>query len=134
MGIENSRRFRALPVYATLAAYGREGYSEMLQRQIGLARGIARYIKESDHFVLLPSQPGVTIDQVMGRTYIIVLFRARDDVLNAALVQRINATRRLYVSGTQWGGKPAARFAVANWQVDVERDLEIAKEVLQSVL
>jgi hypothetical protein len=45
----------------------------------------------------------------------------------------MNSTRKLYVSGTQFDGKAAARFAVANWQVDVERDLAIAKEVLEEV-
>jgi hypothetical protein len=53
--------------------------------------------------------------------------------LNAELVKRVNCSRRIYVSGTQWEGKAAARFAVANWQVDVERDLAVIKEVLREV-
>jgi hypothetical protein len=48
-------------------------------------------------------------------------------------VKRMNSTRKLYVSGTQWEGKAAARFAVANWQVDVDRDLAVVKEVLEEV-
>jgi hypothetical protein len=37
------------------------------------------------------------------------------------------------VSGTQWEGRAAARFAVANWQVDVERDSAVIRDVLDEV-
>ena len=63
----------------------------------------------------------------------IVLFRAKDEALNEVLVQRINSTRRIYVSGTQWDGRPAARFAVASWMADVERDLALVTGILDSV-
>ncbi|KAK4540858.1 hypothetical protein LTR36_008800 [Oleoguttula mirabilis] len=134
IGLENSRRFRALPVYATLAAYGRDGYREMLERQIRLAREIARLISVSEAYDLLPEMHGeMPADVRLKEIYIIVLFRANDDDLNQTLVQRINATRKLYVSGTQWDGKPAARFAVANWQVNVERDLKLIQQVLLEI-
>ena len=127
IGIENSRRFRALPVYSTLAAYGRDGYRDMLERQIQLSRNIARFIASSPDYDLLPQGHAVE------NTYVIVLFRAKDEDVNAELVQRINATRKIYVSGTQWDGQAAARFAVANWMVDVERDLKLITTVLQEV-
>ena len=127
LGIENSRRFRALPVYASFAAYGRQGYQSMLERQIQLARAIASFISSSPKYELLPE------GNVEGNIYIIVLFRAKEKKLNSNLVERINATRRIYVSGTQWNGKPAARFAIASWQVQVERDLAVVKEILQEV-
>ncbi|KAK5713013.1 hypothetical protein LTR17_017726 [Elasticomyces elasticus] len=130
IGIENSRRFRALPVYATLSAYGREGYREMLERQIALARGIAQYLLDSKEYVLLPQQPKGDSSDPLQRIYIVVLFRAKDEQLNKTLVKRVNASRRLYVSGTEWAGLPAVRFAISNWQVDVERDLQIVKDVL----
>lgn len=130
IGIENSRRFRALPVYATLAAYGRQGYSDMLERQIGLARMIAEYISTAggEVYELLNGGGGG-----VGEIYIVVLFRARDDTVNADLVKRINGTRRIYASGTQWEGRPAARFAIASWQVEVERDFAVVKSVLEEV-
>lgn len=133
IGIENSRRFRALPVYATLLAYGRDGYSNMIQRQVTMARAIAGLILDCPDYELLPQAPEAQA-QSFDRVYIVVLFRAVDEELNKVLVQYINATRRVYVSGTTWGGKPAARFAVANWQTDMNRDLLIVKEVLEAVL
>ena len=124
-----------MPVYATLAAYGREGYREMLERQIKLARGIAAYLLQSKEYQLLPRPSSLEVSDArrLQDIYIIVLFRAIDDQLNKTLVQRLNATRRLYVSGTQWEGAPAVRFAIANWQVN-GRDLDLVKEVLSGAV
>ncbi|KAK4612398.1 L-2,4-diaminobutyrate decarboxylase [Fulvia fulva] len=137
IAIENSRRFRALPVYATLAAYGRSGLGDTLKRQIALARSIAQFIASEPGFEILPRSPpsfNKVKEQGISRIYIVVLFRATDDALNKELVQRINATRKIFVSGTQWDGQPAARFALSNWQVDVERDMALITEVLRGVL
>lgn len=137
IGIENSRRFRALPVYASLLAYGRNGYLDMLQRQIGLAREIAKYVQNSAAFELLPRSPpsyAKVKEQGLSRIYIVVLFRAMDSAVNQELVDRINATRRICVSGTSYDGHPAARFAISNWQVDVARDIALIKDVLEEVV
>lgn len=133
VGIENSRRFRALPVYASLVSYGRSGYKDMLERQIRLARGIAKFILDNEAFELLPvcEEPE---DEVLSRIYIIVLFRARDEELNETLVDRIKATRKIYVSGTSWDGRCACRFAVSNWQTDKEKDLPIIEKALNDVV
>jgi glutamate/tyrosine decarboxylase-like PLP-dependent enzyme len=132
IGLENSRRFRALPVYANLVAYGKDGYREMLERQINLSRGIAKYILESEDYELLPQSDASQNDIIYG-IYIIVLFRAKDEELNKQLVNDIKATRKIYVSGTAWDEKPACRFAVSNWMTNVERDLPIITQVLQDV-
>lgn len=132
IGLENSRRFRALPVYASLIAYGKAGYRDMLERQIILSRGIAAYISDSAEYELLPRQETSQKDPT-DEIYIIVLFRARKDELNAELVSKIKASRKIYVSGTSWENKPACRFAISNWMVDVERDLPVIKQVLQDI-
>jgi glutamate/tyrosine decarboxylase-like PLP-dependent enzyme len=132
-GIENSRRFRALPVYATLLAYGKSGYRSMLERQIELCRGIAKFLLDSEGYELLPTSDA-SMDEILGGIYIIVIFRAKDEALNKVLVEKIKATRKIYVSGTAWGGQPACRFAVSNWQADAKRDLPIITEILQAVV
>jgi len=71
IGIENSRRFRAFPVYATLVAHGRYGIEKMLRRQIKLVRKIAEYIRSNFFYELLPH------DGHIGEHYIVVLFRLR---------------------------------------------------------
>jgi len=134
IGLENSRRFRALPVYASLVVHGKAGYRDILARQIRLSRAIAAHIDSHPAYELLPlSSASATLEEKLSRIYVIVIFRAKDAELKSELVKRINGSRKLYVSGTQWEGKAAARFAVANWQVDVERDLAVIKDVLQEV-
>lgn len=132
IGLENSRRFRALPVYASLVAYGKAGYRNMLQRQIALSRGIAQLIHESAEYELL-SQSSDSVNEMLNNIYIIVLFRAKNEALNEQLVAKIKASRKIYASGTSWEGKAACRFAVSNWMVDVHRDLPIIRQVLLDV-
>jgi glutamate/tyrosine decarboxylase-like PLP-dependent enzyme len=128
IGLENSRRFRALPVYATLVSEGRDGIAEMLARMVIMARKIAEFIIHSDAYELLPDETA-SLEEV----HIVVLFRARDDAINDGLVQKINDTRKMYVSGTKWKGKSACRIAVSSWKVQVENDLAVVKEVLTSI-
>lgn len=125
VGLQNSRRFRALPVYAVLLSEGREGIARILARMVQLARGIALAISENPDYILLPDR-GVGIED----THIVVLFRARDDALNARLVETINGSGRWYVSGTKWNGQIAVRVAVSTWRINVEDDLDAIKGYL----
>lgn len=158
IGLENSRRFRALPVYSVLLAYGRNGLAEMFARQVRLARSISAFIDSSlgyellaqgpppapanvtpsHHYSLSSPQPTGTNTPIerpaFEQTHIIVIFRAKDQKLNEELVKRINDTRKVYVSGTKWQGESAVRIAVSTWRVDVERDLELVRGVLQRIL
>ena len=130
IGIENSRRFRALPVYATLVAQGRSGYVELLKRQVLFARAVAKFLQEHDRYEMLPLENGGRLKNIS----MIVLFRAKDESINADLVTRINRTSQMYVSGTVWDDQPATRMAVSSWKVDLDKDLEVVKSVLERVL
>jgi glutamate/tyrosine decarboxylase-like PLP-dependent enzyme len=132
IGLENSRRFRALPVYAVLLAYGSTGLSEMFARQVRLARSIASYLQSSPKHELLAQGEDQKGD--FGNTHIIVIFRAKEEELNQVLVKRINGTRQMYVSGTKWGGRSAVRVAVSTWRVEVERDFGVVRGVLEGVV
>jgi len=134
IGIENSRRFRALPVYANLLALGRKGFVDMLESQIKLARAIAQFIDDSDVYELLPTKAYEDVPDY--RTiYIIVLFRFKGSMShwNADLVRRINSLGKIYVSGTTWNFEPACRFAISNWQSSVHKDFGVIKETLETV-
>ncbi|KAF7301111.1 hypothetical protein MIND_00675100 [Mycena indigotica] len=111
LGVENSRRMRGLPVYASLLAYGRIWHQEILQ---------------SAAYELLP---GPEIDKV----YMIVLFCARDDTLNSQLTAKLNESGIIYVSPTSWNGRAAARIAVSNSRVEVKRDVERVIRELERV-
>ncbi|KAI1418524.1 PLP-dependent transferase [Hypoxylon sp. FL1857] len=131
IGLENSRRFRALPVYAVLVSEGRSGIAEMLARMVRLARGVAAALVEDpslkDDYELLPA--GSTPEN----THVVVLFRARDEELNRVLVKQIQDSGEWYVSGTKWKGQPACRLAVSTWRVNVDEDLKFIKERLARI-
>lgn len=129
IGLENSRRFRALPAYAVLRSEGRSGLAAILGRMVVLARKLAAWIRASEAYELLP-EGAWDIEEM---THMVVLFRARDEVLNGELVGRINGTREVYVSGTSWKGRKAVRVAVGSWRVDVERDFEVVTRVLGDI-
>ncbi len=100
----------------------------MLSRMVLLAREIAAFVRDSEHYEWLPRE-----DASLESTFIIVLFRAKDAALNEVLVDRINATGKMFVSGTTWDGQKAVRIAVGSWRVDVERDAAAIKDVLTGV-
>ncbi|KAK1754680.1 L-2,4-diaminobutyrate decarboxylase [Echria macrotheca] len=135
IGLENSRRFRALPVYAVLLSEGLPGISSMVARMVRLARRIASFIRDSPHYTLLPSSSSSSSSDpsALTNTFIIVLFRARNEILNETLVDKINALNKIFISGTVWRDQKAARIAVSNWRCDVDRDFEIVKDVLRDV-
>lgn len=128
IGLENSRRFRALPAYAALLSEGRVGFARLVSNMVQLSRRLAGYLRSSEHYELLPGG-----DWGMDEVFMIVLFRARSTELNDVLVERINRTRQMYVSGTSWQGRKAVRIAVSNWKVNVERDYRIVASILTAV-
>ncbi|KAF7550984.1 hypothetical protein G7Z17_g5323 [Cylindrodendrum hubeiense] len=128
IGLENSRRFRALPAYVVLLSEGRSGMAGLLANMVELSRQVAAFIRDSEHYELLPDE-NADLDEI----FMIVLFRAKDAALNEVLVQKINETRQMYVSGTQWEGQKAVRMAVSTWKVDVARDYKVVTSILAAV-
>jgi len=128
IGLENSRRFRALPVYAVLLTEGRPGIAKMLSDMVELCRKLAVYLGDSPHYDLLPDA-----DAPLDGIFMILLFRAKNKVVNETLVEKVNQTREMYVSGTRWKGEAAVRIAISNWKVDVERDFGVVTQILDAV-
>lgn len=131
IGIENSRRLRALPVYASLIAYGKTGYRCALERQIRLARMIAEWLFDHPAYNVLPEANSK--EELLGQTYMTVLFSAKEEELNNHLAKRINDTSKMFVSGTSWQGRSACRIAISNWRVNEQRDFAVVTAVLDSV-
>ena len=93
-----------------------------------LCRRVAGFIQQSEHYELLPDEQA-PLDEI----FMIVLFRAKNKELNDVLVQKINDTRKIYVSETKWKGEKAARIAVSNWMVNVSRDFDVISSTLNAV-
>jgi glutamate/tyrosine decarboxylase-like PLP-dependent enzyme len=128
-GPEASRRARALAVWATLRAYGRSGYREMVERHLELAQRLAQRVDEAPDLELLaPVQLNI------------VCFRfnppgaAEGDLndLNAQLGESVLADGRVYAGTTVYGGRTALRPAIVNWRTR-EEDVDLLVEVVREL-
>ncbi len=127
---ENSRRARALAVWATLRAYGREGHRTMVERHLRLARHLgARVDAEPD------------LERLAEVNLNIVCFRVRPagvreedlDELNRELGAALLADGRVFAGTTTYQGKVALRPAIVNWQT-TEADVDALVDVLLDLL
>lgn len=100
------------------------------------ARGIARHIHRHPAYELLPVEKDAEDEETLIRkVFMVVLFRAKEEKINKSLKESINATGKIYVSGTMWDGREAVRVAVGNWRIeDGEQGWEVVREVLEEVL
>jgi glutamate/tyrosine decarboxylase-like PLP-dependent enzyme len=129
-GPESSRRARALPIWATLRAYGREGYRAMVERHLDLAQRMAALVDAAPDLERLAEVP-----------LCIVCLRYRpsgvdDEELLNALNQRLGeellADGRVYAGTTMYGGRVALRPAMTNWRTS-ERDVDFFVEVIREL-
>jgi glutamate/tyrosine decarboxylase-like PLP-dependent enzyme len=127
---ENSRRARALPVWATLRAYGRAGYRGMVERHLELAQRLANRIDETPEFERLAD---VQLN--------IVCFRARPegvpervlDEVNRDLGEALLRDGRVFAGTTTYEGMVAFRPAIVNWRTQ-EEDVDLLVDVLRELL
>ncbi|KAI5860118.1 PLP-dependent transferase [Durotheca rogersii] len=136
IGIENSRRFRALPAYAVLVSEGAAGVGAMLARGVRAARGIAAAVLRdlaADYELLPAAADDGDDDARVAATHVVVLLRARDPGLNADLAARVQAGAEWYASATRWAGAPACRVAVASWRVDPVADVALVRDGLARI-
>jgi glutamate/tyrosine decarboxylase-like PLP-dependent enzyme len=129
LGPESSRRARSLAVWATLQAYGRRGYRELVERNLALARRVAARVDAAPDLERLADVP-----------LNIVCFRFRPpgtpetelDELNARLGEAVLADGRVYAGTTRYAGRVAFRPAIVNWRT-TEADVDLLVEVIREL-
>jgi glutamate/tyrosine decarboxylase-like PLP-dependent enzyme len=129
LSAEMSRRARALPVWATLRAYGRDGYRDMVERHVRLAQRVARQVDESPDLERLAEVP-----------LNVVCFRFRPpgvseealDGLNRKLGESILEDGRVAFGTTEYSGKVAFRPAIVNWRTG-EGDVDLIVKVVREL-
>lgn len=108
-GPEQTRPFRALRVWATIANLGREGVADLVTRTTALARTLAAMIEDSEDFELLA--PAVTS---------LTAFRYRPggldcdtvDALNDAIPAAVQRRGHAFLTGTRLSGTAALRACI----------------------
>jgi glutamate/tyrosine decarboxylase-like PLP-dependent enzyme len=127
---ESSQRGRGIAVWATLRAYGREGYREMIEGHLDLAQRVARRVDEAED-----------LERLAEVLLNIVCFRYRppdqsDEAalndLNRRIGDAVLRDGRVYVGTTLFDGKVAFRPAIVNWRTR-EEDVDLMVDVIREL-
>jgi glutamate/tyrosine decarboxylase-like PLP-dependent enzyme len=127
---ENSRRARALAIWATLRAYGRDGYRHMVERHLALAQHLAAQVDAAPELERLADVP---LNIVCFRARPPDLSEDRLDEFNTELGEALRANGWVYAGTTTYAGKVALRPAIVNWQTE-ERDVDLLVELVRSLV
>jgi len=124
VGIENSRRFRALPVWFSIIAYGYDYFRDIVERHCELARTLAERLENSGIFRVY-EKPRLNI----------VCFAPIDsggkinsDFTNSVM-KTANAQGAVFLTPTQLKGQRYIRAAFSNWRTQLS-DLDIVVDSL----
>ena len=110
---EESRRARAIPVYAALRSLGRERFAELVERNCRQARRFADALEAAGCQVL----NDVVLNQVL------VSFGAPDKTRR--VIAAIQQDGTCWCGGTVWKGHTAMRISVSNWST-TDSDIELS--------
>ncbi len=134
LSAENSRRARSLAVWATLRAYGRGGYRQMVERHLSLAQHLAALVDDSPELERLADVP---LNIVCFRAHPRGMAEPELDALNSRLGEAVRVDGRVFVGSTTYDGKTALRPAIVNWQTqrsDIDQLVKVTRELTEVVL
>ncbi len=119
-GMPLGRRFRALKLWAVLRCHGREGLQEKIREHVRLAGLFEEWVR---------AEPGWEV--CAPRPFALVCFRREgSDEENEALLGRVNATGKVFLSHTRLDGRFVLRLAVGG-NGTTEDDVRLAWDTLR---
>ncbi len=133
LGPQNSRGFRALKVWLTLRQVGARGYRRMIADDIALAHDLAVAVERHRDLELLTQALSITTFR-----YVPDDLRARRDdrevasylnLLNEALLDRLQRGGDLFVSNALVGDRYALRACIVNFHTDAS-DIAAVPEIV----
>jgi glutamate/tyrosine decarboxylase-like PLP-dependent enzyme len=126
-GIENSRRFRALPVWFTLTAYGKVGIQKIVEENCDRALELAEWIVSSKSYqLILPPQLNVVLFSGNFKGDLTTINQQNRDLLQA-----INQTGKVFLTPSNYHGQFCFRAAFSNWRINHEDIMEVTQILKQ---
>lgn len=128
-GFQQTRGFRALKLWVTLAHAGRDGIARIVSRNIRLARRLASILDATPDFEVLAP---VELSIVCFR-YVPVTIRHDEkklNDLNQRLIEKVQAGGEAFVSGTTLMGRTALRACVLHYATS-EDDIDSLVEIVR---
>jgi aromatic-L-amino-acid/L-tryptophan decarboxylase len=120
-GVPLGHRFRALKLWFVLRYFGRERVEAMLRQHIQWARDFAALVEAHPDFELAAPVP-----------FSVVCFRYKgSDAENKAVMDKANASGRIFLASTVLNGKLTLRLAIGNLETSW-KDIQEAWELLQA--
>ena len=127
-GIALGRRFRALKLWFVIRNFGVEGLQSLIREHIRFAQILAAWIDDDP-----------TLERLAEVNFSTVVFRHRSPGMtaeelnqhNARVLEKVNATREVYLSHTRVRGSYAIRVAIGNihtTEAHVRRALDLVRE------
>lgn len=121
---ENSRRWRALPVWLALRAYGRAGMAEVVERNVALVRRLGAALSEEQGFRLLaPVNLNVVCFALEG-------IEGDADSARDRFLDLLYADGAALCTPTRLFGQPGIRAALVNWRTTAQ-DIELTVQALR---
>jgi len=113
-GIQLGRRFRALKLWFVIRTYGVEGLQAMIREHIRLGQLLAGWVGDDPQFEMVaPATLGLVVFRYRGKAKG-ENGEAELDRLNLALQDRVNATGRIFITGTRLNGRYVLRVALGH--------------------
>jgi len=119
---ENSRRLRALPVWASLLAYGRSGIADVVAECCACAATLAAWISQHPALALLAP---VTLNVVPFRISDAALAGRDEADVTAQFLAAVSASGDVCLTPASYAGRRGARAAFSNWRTTVGDDLPL---------
>ena len=124
-GVPLGHRFRALKLWFVMRYFGRDRIEAMLRAHIEWAQKFA---------ALVDAHP--RLERVAPVPFSVVCFRYRgSDVENQAIQEKVNASGRVFISGTVLNGRFVLRLAIGNlattWQ-DIQEAWELICKAIEN--
>ncbi|MBO4880735.1 MAG: aspartate aminotransferase family protein [Firmicutes bacterium] len=123
LGNEGSRRFRALAVWMTLMAYGKEGFREMVERDCELAQKFAKLLEDSGVYKI--HKPVL----INGFAFTLNKEGVTDEEIHA-LERAIRLEGTTYLNPSGVCGVPHLRCSLSNWSIEEEDIKKVAEAII----
>lgn len=121
---ENSRRLKALPVWFTLNAYGKNGYKDIVENNIHLASVFGSLLSVNKCFELLTP--------VKFNIVSFTLKEADNERIDKFLTL-LNNRGNVFMTPTVFKGRKGIRAAFVNWRTSIE-DIHTALKEMENVI
>lgn len=121
---ENSRRLRALPVWFSLKAYGKEGFRDLIEDSTALALHFANALIENDFELLAPIRLNNVCFTLKGE---------HNQEKVTPFLSALNDTGKVFMTPTVYQNKKGIRASFVNWRTN-EEDIRIVIKEMKDLL